>query len=120
MAKKTLVLGASLKAGRYSNIVIKRLIGKRHPVKAIGNKIGEIEGVRIETCRLDYEEIDTITLYLNPRRQLEYYDYIISLNPKRVIFNPGTENIKLVELLKENNIEVEMACSLVLLALNQY
>ena len=120
MAKKTLVLGASLKADRYSNIVIKRLIGKRHLVKAIGNKIGEIEGVRIETCRLDYEEIDTITLYLNPRRQLEYYDYIISLNPKRVIFNPGTENIKLGELLKENNIEVEMACSLVLLALNQY
>ena len=120
MVKKTLVLGASIKPDRYSNIVIKRLLDKQHEVKALGVRVGEVEGVQIDVEKLKYEGVDTVTLYLNPSRQVEYYDYIVSLKPKRVIFNPGTENIKLVELLKENNIEVEMACSLVLLALNQY
>ena len=120
MVKKTLVIGASLKAHRYSNIIIKRLVEKGHEVKAIGLRIGEIEGVIIETGKPNYSVIDTVTLYLNPSRQKEYYDYIISLHPKRVIFNPGTENMEFVELLRQHNIETEIACNLVLLTTNQY
>ena len=68
----------------------------------------------------DFKDIDTVTLYLNPKRQQEYYDYIISLHPKRVIFNPGTENPEFYELLRNKKIEVEVACTLVLLGTNQY
>ena len=120
MSKKTLVLGASLKADRYSNIVIKRLVDKQHEVKALGLRAGEVEGVKIDVEKLNYEDVDTVTLYLNPSRQVEYYDYIISLKPKRVIFNPGTENMEFVALLKQHEIESEVACNLVLLATNQY
>jgi len=120
MTKKTLVIGASLKAERYSNIVIKRLVAKHHEVKAIGLRKGEIAGVKIDTSKLNYTAIDTVTLYLNSTRQAEYYYYIISLNPKRVIFNPGTENMEFVTLLRKHKIEVEIACNLVLLATNQY
>ena len=66
------------------------------------------------------EDVDTLTLYLNPTVQKEYYDYILKINPKRIIFNPGTENIELVNLAKQNGIEVEIACTLVLLSINQY
>ncbi|QIE59010.1 CoA-binding protein [Rasiella rasia] len=118
--KKTLVLGASLKPERYSNMAIQRLVMYNHPVKAIGLREGEVAGVEISTEKEEYEEIDTVTLYLNPSRQEAYYNYIISLHPKRVIFNPGTENPKFYKLLRENNIKVEEACTLVLLGTNQY
>lgn len=120
MGKKTLVLGASLKAHRYSNIVINRLVEKQHEVVAIGLREGEVAGVKIDTERPNYKEIDTVTLYLNSSRQETYYEYIISLQPKRVIFNPGTENDVFVALLEKNNIEAEVACNLVLLSINQY
>ena len=120
MSKKTLVLGASLKVDRYSNIIIKKLIDKENEVLAIGLKHGVVKGIQIETGKSNYKEIDTVTLYLNPSRQAEYYDYIISLKPKRVIFNPGTENMEFIELLRENNILAEVACSLVLLTMNRY
>jgi len=68
----------------------------------------------------DYEDIDTVTLYLSSKRQKEYYDYIILLHPKRIIFNPGTENPEFYQILKENNIDFEVACTLTLLATNQY
>ena len=70
--------------------------------------------------QIAYKNIDTVTLYLNPKRQEEYYDYIISLQPRRVIFNPGTENMEFIKLLKNNQIESEIACTLVLLSTNQY
>ncbi|MCC1485132.1 CoA-binding protein [Winogradskyella immobilis] len=120
MKKKTLVVGASLKTHRYSNKAIRRLIDKGHEVKALGLRKGEVEGVSIDTERLNYKAIDTVTLYLNPKRQVELYDYIIGLKPKRVIFNPGTENIEFYNLLKANQIEFEIACTLVLLGTNQY
>ncbi len=120
MNKKTLVLGASLKPNRYSNYAINRLVDSKHEVVAIGLKVGEGEGVTIETELMSVKDIDTVTLYLNPMRQKEYYDYIVSLNPKRVIFNPGTENPELYEILKENNIDFEESCTLVLLSTNQY
>ena len=120
MKKKTLVLGASLKEERYSNRAIKKLKANNITVVALGLRVGVVAGVAIDTDKMSYENIDTVTLYLNPKRQEEYYDYILSLQPKRVIFNPGTENMEFMKLLKENNIASEIACTLVLLATNQY
>ncbi|BCY27288.1 CoA-binding protein [Flavobacterium okayamense] len=117
---KTLVLGATTNKERYSYKAIHNLIGKSHQVVAIGSKKGMALDVQIETEKIPYHGIDTVTLYLNPQHQREYYDYIISLQPRRVIFNPGTENPEFYTLLKENGIEYEVACTLVLLATNQY
>ncbi len=118
--KRTLVLGASQNPSRYSNLVIHSLLNKGEEVFALGNKKGRIESIEIQTQKFGIPNLDTITLYLNPKRQFEYYNYIIELNPKRVIFNPGAENMELVELLRENNIAYELACTLVLLSTNQY
>jgi predicted CoA-binding protein len=120
MKKKTLVFGASLKPERYSNIAINRLRDYNHEVKAFGLRQGEVAGVTIDTDLLQYKAIDTVTLYLNPKRQEAYYDYIMSLKPNRVIFNPGTENPDFYKLLNEKHIEYEVACTLVLLATQQY
>ena len=122
MSKKneTLVIGASLKPNRYSNIAIKRLRDNNQTTKAIGLRAGEVEDVTIETSLKDFNNIDTVTLYLNPKRQVDYYDYIIGLQPRRVIFNPGTENPDFYKMLRNNAIEVEVACTLILLSTNQY
>lgn len=118
--KYTLVIGASENPARYSNLVIKRLVHFEQPVVAIGKKMGEVAGVKIETEKHFFENIDTITLYLSAPHQKEYYDYILSLQPKRLIFNPGAENDELVELALQNNIKPLEACSLVLLNTGQY
>ncbi|PSG88636.1 CoA-binding protein [Aurantibacter aestuarii] len=120
MNKKTLVIGASTNPNRYSNRAIKALRGKNIETVAIGLRDGEVADVQINTNLKSYEDIDSVTLYLNPKRQVEYYDYIISLSPKRVIFNPGTENFEFYKILENANIEVEVACTLVLLATQQY
>lgn len=118
--KKTLVLGASAKADKYSYKAITMLADKGHSVLAIGQNAGEVAGVKIQTKAIPLKNIDTVTLYLNPTRQKEYYNYIVDTKPKRVIFNPGTENPEFYQLLQLNNIKVEVACTLVLLATNQY
>ena len=118
--KKTLVLGASENPARYSNLAINRLKNNQHPVFAIGRRKGIVAGISIETDKIQLKGIDTITLYLNPAHQKEYYDYIISLHPKRIIFNPGTENDELAELALKNNIKPQEACTLVLLSTGQY
>ena len=118
--KKTLVLGASLKPTRYSYMAIHRLVQKKQPVVAIGLRAGEVAGVSIDTDTPDYVAVDTVTLYLNAQRQQEYYDYILSLKPKRVIFNPGTENPEFTQLLEDAGIEADYACTLVLLSTNRY
>lgn len=120
MIKLTLVLGASLNENRYSNRAIKKLKGNAIEVVALGLKKGVVSNVSIDVEKISYKNVDTVTLYLNPKRQEEYYNYIIGLQPRRVIFNPGTENMEFVKLLQENNIESEIACTLVLLATNQY
>ncbi|NER12265.1 CoA-binding protein [Leptobacterium flavescens] len=117
---KTLVFGASLKPNRYSNLAINRLVRHNEKVVAFGLKAGEVAGVSIDTELLDYEDVDTVTLYMNPMRQKEYYNYIVSLGPRRVIFNPGTENPEFYRILRENNIQPEIACTLVLLSTDQY
>lgn len=120
MVKKTLVLGASLNPDRYSNMAVKRLLLNNINVLAIGSKTGTIDKVLIEKDFISFNNIHTVTLYLNSVRQRDYYDYIISLNPKRVIFNPGTENEEFYLLLKNESIDYIEACTLVLLSTNQY
>lgn len=118
--KNTLVFGASLSPERYANMAMIKLQKSGHNVKAYGLREGEVNGINIDTELKAYDNIDTVTLYLNPKRQQPYYDYIISLQPKRVIFNPGTENPEFYKLLERNEIQVEVACTLVLLGTNQY
>lgn len=118
--KKTLVLGATTKPERYAFRAINMLVEKGHTVLAIGQNTGEVAGVKIYTKAIPVKNIDTVTLYLNPARQRDYYNYIIEAQPKRVVFNPGTENPELYQLLELNNIKAEVACTLVLLATNQY
>ena len=118
--KKTLVLGASDNPERYSNMAIMRLRGKGHPVVAIGHRLARAGDVDIETEKKPFTDVDTVTLYLNPMRQAAYYDYIISLHPKRIIFNPGAENPELSALASANGIQPLAACTLVLLTTGQY
>lgn len=118
--KKTLVMGASTEPGRYSYKAVKMLQRFGHPVVAMGKKEDNLDGIKIEKGAADFAGVDTVTLYLNPMNQKQYYDYIIGLHPKRVIFNPGTENPDLYRLLKENNIDIEVGCTLVMLSIDQY
>lgn len=117
---KTLVLGASLNPNKYSHFVIQRLLSSDNQVFAIGSREGEINGIKITTKKIRFLNVHTVTLYLNLKRQKDYYNYIISLQPKRVIFNPGTENPEFYSILEDNNIDFEVACTLTLLATNQY
>lgn len=120
MNKKTLVLGASDNPSRYSYLAIQRLRSHGHPVVAVGRKNTKVADVIITKEKDRFENIDTITLYLNPANQKEYYDYIVSLHPKRIIFNPGTENEELVQLATQHAISSIEACTLVMLSTNQY
>ncbi|SCY37964.1 CoA-binding protein [Flavobacterium caeni] len=120
MKKKTLVLGASANPARYSYMAINRLTTYGHPVEAVGHKETEVFGVKIHKEAVPFQDIDTVTLYLNPQNQKAYYDYILSLKPNRVVFNPGTENPELYQLLRANNIGMEVACTLVMLAVGNY
>jgi len=118
--KKTLVLGASLKSNRYSNLAVKRLVDNGTITEAFGLKAGNISGVEIMTNLDNFVNIDTITLYIGPKHQHQYYNDILKINPRRVIFNPGTENPELYKMLKDNGIAFEEACTLVLLSTGQY
>lgn len=118
--KKTLVIGASGNPERYAYKAISMLQGHNHPVEAIGRKEIEVLGVQVHKEHKAFGGIHSVTLYVNPKIQQEYYDYILSLKPQRVIFNPGTENPEFYALLKKNNISYEEACTLVLLTTGQY
>ena len=118
--KKTLVIGASLNPSRYSYLALQRLSANAIETVAIGLKEGNVAGIDITTQRVDFKNIDTVSLYLNPKRQEEYYGYIVDLKPRRVLFNPGTENPQFYEILKAAGIAVEEACTLVLLSTGQY
>lgn len=118
--KKTLVLGASQNPARYSYLAINKLRSHQHPVIAIGRKKGKVLDVEIDTEKKPMDTVDTVTLYLNSTHQKEYYDYILSLQPKRIIFNPGAENDELYNLAKTNGIQPMEACTLVLLSTGQY
>jgi len=116
----TLIIGASLKEERYSNMAIRRLRASNFPVLAIGRTSGFVEDVEIKREPIIDVEVHTVSLYLNKIAQEIYYDYIINLKPKRIIFNPGTENPVLAKLCNEASIEVLHACTLVMLSTKNY
>lgn len=118
--KKTVVLGASDNPARYSYLAVEKLNRYGHPVVAIGKKEGQVGNTKIITTHPDEKEVDTVTLYLNRELQKNYYNYILSLHPKRLIFNPGAENEELYDLAKAKGIEPMEACTLVLLSTGQY
>ena len=118
--KTTVVIGASENPERYSNRVIRMLHHQNIPVVAIGLKAGEIDGVKIQSGFPKVENVDTVTLYVGPAHQSQYYDYIIGLKPERVIFNPGTENPEFEKKVKEAGIEVLEACTLTMLTVGNY
>jgi len=118
--KKTLVLGASDNPDRYSYLALNRLRSKGIETVAIGRKRTKVADVEIATEKEDHKNIDTVTLYLSPRNQKEYYNYILSLHPNRIIFNPGAENEELYDLAKANGIKPLEACTLVMLSTNQF
>ena len=120
MTKKTVVLGASANPARYSYLALKKLAAHKHPVIAIGRREGKVDDIIIQRDHVAEGGVDTVTLYLNPRNQVEYYDYILGLQPKRIIFNPGTENEELIRKAKDNNIEPFIGCTLVMLSTGQY
>ena len=117
---KTLVLGASDNPSRYSYLAIHRLRNHNIPVAAIGKKHTLVADVEVVSEKKAFQNIDTITLYLNPSHQQEYYNYIFSLKPRRIIFNPGSENGELAKIAMDKGIQSIEACTLVLLSTGQY
>lgn len=118
--QKTLILGASLNPNRYSYVALQRLAANGIETVAIGLKVGNVAGIDITTQAVDFKNIDTVSLYLNAKNQENYYQYIVDLKPRRVLFNPGTENPQFYTILKSNGIEIQQACTLVLLSTGQY
>lgn len=119
--KKTVVLGATTNPARAAHAAVERMARQGIEVVPIGVRKGEVAGISIQHEQPDVEGVHTVSLYLNPQRQEQYYAYIIDrLQPKRLIFNPGTENPELARLAREQGIEVEMACTLVMLSVGSY
>ncbi|OFX49863.1 MAG: CoA-binding protein [Bacteroidetes bacterium GWA2_30_7] len=118
--KKTLVLGASPDSFRQSYKAVKKLLKEKYEVIAFGIRVGKIMELDIETVRKHFENIHTVSIYLAPEKQLDYYDYILSLKPKRIIFNPSTYNVEFAELAKEKGVEVLESCTLIMLSAEEY
>lgn len=122
MSKKTVIIGASTNPSRYAYVAAGMLKEYKHEIVPIGIKKGEVYGEQILSIneRPDVNDVDTVTLYIGPRHQPEHYDYVLSLRPKRVIFNPGTENEEFEKLIEQAGTEAVEACTLVLLRSGQY
>jgi uncharacterized protein len=118
--KRTLVLGATTNPERYAYLAVMRLSQKGHEVLPVGVKTGEVNGIPIMQGKPELEDVDTVTLYLGAERQREYYDYLLSLKPKRIIFNPGAENPELAQLAEKQGIEVVEGCTLVMLSIGTF
>jgi len=120
MKTKTLIIGASLNPERYSYKAAEKLLAHQHDIYMIGNKSGVLFDKEITNEKRPFADVDTVTMYVSAKHQLDYYDYIVSLKPRRVIFNPGTENLEFQNYLETKGISTEQACTLVLLATNAY
>lgn len=118
--KKTVVLGATPDATRFAYKASRMLLDYGHPIVPVGIKKGELFGHPIRNDKPFIEDVDTVTLYVGPQNQTDLVDYIISLKPKRIIFNPGTENDVLIREAKKNNIEPVIGCTLVMLSVGTY
>ncbi|MFM6948484.1 MAG: CoA-binding protein [Aquirufa sp.] len=117
---RVLVYGASTNPERYAFIATNLLQSKGHEVVLVGHRKGQVNGVDIQTEMVEQVDIDTVTLYVGPKNQVGLLDYILSIKPRRVIFNPGTENEQLENELIQAGIQVEEACTLVLLHTGQF
>ncbi|MCK9300358.1 MAG: CoA-binding protein [Bacteroidales bacterium] len=117
---KTLIIGASTNPERYAYKAAEQLLAHKHDIYLLGNRPGELFGREIINSQQMYPDVDTVTLYLSGKNQVSYYDYILSLQPRRVIFNPGTENPELQSMLQKASIDAQEACTLVLLATGQF
>lgn len=115
-----MVLGATPNPGRYAYLAATRLVKSGHSIVNVGLKTGEVAGVPIEEPKAIHNDIDTITLYVGPQNQPPLYDYILNTHPKRIIFNPGTENSELRKMANDKGIETDYACTLVLLSIGEY
>jgi predicted CoA-binding protein len=120
--KKTVIIGATTDRSRYAYLAASMLTNYNHQIVPVGIKKGEVLGNEILNIydKPDIKDVDTITLYIGPQRQPEWYDYLLSLKPKRIIFNPGTENQELEQLAEKNGIEPVLGCTLVMLRSHQY
>jgi predicted CoA-binding protein len=118
--RNTLVFGASPNPARYSYIAIERLVEQGLPTLAFGLREGRVKGVQIQTTLDGIRDVHTLTLYMRPSRQPRFYDVILKIRPKRVIFNPGAENPDFYGLLEAEGIEVLEACTLVMLSMRTY
>ena len=118
--KTTLVIGASDNPERYSFLAINSLRKHQIPVKAIGRSVCTIADVEVDIQPIAYQNIDTVTLYLSASHQKGYYDYILSLHPRRIIFNPGTENPEFELLAQQQGIQTMEACTLVMLSVGSW
>lgn len=118
--KPTLILGATTNPTRYAYIAAQRLTAAGHDIIPVGIKTGELAGKTILNGKPDVPAVDTVTLYVGPQHQPEYYDWLLRVAPKRIIFNPGTENAELMKLARQEGIEVVSGCTLVMLAAGQY
>lgn len=120
--KKTVVLGASPDRSRYSNLACRMLSEAGIPFVPIGIKPGDVAGEIILDIKTkpSIDNVHTVTLYLSPQNQSHWYDYILGLQPNRIIFNPGTENVEFAEMAKNAGVDTEFACNLVLLRTGQF
>ncbi len=117
---KTVVLGATPDVSRFANRAVKMLKAHGHQVIPVGQKKGEIDGLPIHNDQPQLQDVDTVSLYIGSRNQSDIYDYVVSLKPRRVIFNPGTENREFEDKLKEAGIETVEHCTLVMLGSNTF
>lgn len=120
MKRKTLIIGASINPERYSYKAAEKLLANKHNIYMIGNKPGVLFDRVIVNQQINYTDVDTVTMYVSAKNQSGYYQYILALEPRRVIFNPGTENPDFEKQLESHGIVAEQACTLVLLATNVY
>jgi predicted CoA-binding protein len=120
--KKTVIVGATTNPGRYAYLAAERLTQHQHEFVPIGIKKGEVLGLSILPIREHPEiaDVNTITMYIGPRHQPEYYDYLLTLKPERMIFNPGTENNELMTMATAQGIEVVTGCTLVMLGVGNF
>jgi uncharacterized protein len=120
MLKPTLIIGASITTGKRSNNMVKKLVAKGYTVYPLGRDEGEIAGVKVLTGFPEISDVHTVIMYLKTEKQLQYHDYILKLNPKRIIFNSKTENDDLRKLARAQGIETLYACSLVMIGMDEY
>ena len=122
MSNKTVIIGATADPSRYAYLAAHMLDEYDHEIVPVSIKKGEILGKEILDLRKKppIDNVDTVTMYIGTRNQPEWYDYILDLKPKRIIFNPGTENYEFEKMAEDRGIEAVQGCTLVMLRSRQY